>query len=166
MCFEDDLSLYTSYLNCKTTFFHCLRVNSESGGSREKSILFFFYFATPTVVERHPQSCSLPPLCSTSKLGATVHPWPESQLVETSIISWHWQHSSDSDQPRAWPKKQKKPTKVVIFPQEEMHANIASTSSWLRNTSVSILRIDSGCFSPPLVTPVPESIYQKTEDKS
>lgn len=127
---------------------------------------FIFYFVTPIAVEIYPQSCSLPPLHSTSKLGATAHPWPESQLVETSIISWHWQHSSDSDQPRAWPKKRKKPTKVVILSEEEMQANIASASSWLRNTSVSILRIDSGWFFPCLVMPAPEWIYQETEDKS
>jgi len=74
-------------------------MKSESGGSREKTLgqYFIFYFATPIAVEIHPQSFSLPPVHSTSKLGETAHPWPQHQLVETNIISWHWQHYSDSD---------------------------------------------------------------------
>lgn len=158
MSFEQDLSLYV-WFKWQTHFFsHCLCIKSESGGSREKTLwsnesTVALYFVTPIAVEIHPQSRSFPPLHSTSKLGVTAHPWLESQLVETSIISWHWQHSSDSYQPRASSKKQTtttKTTKVVIFPQEEMHARIVSASSWRRNTSVSILWIDSGCFFPPL----------------
>lgn len=158
MSFKHDLSLHMSFLNCIFSPY-CFYMKSEPRASREKTLgqYCIFYFVTPTAVEIHPQICSWPPLHSTSKLGATAHLWPESQVAETSIISWHWQHSSDSDPPRAQRKKQtnkqteKKPThtNVVILPQEEMCASIASASSWLRNTSESILRIDNCCFLPP-----------------
>lgn len=50
---------------------------------------------------------------------------------------------------------------MVIFPQEEVHAKLASASSQLRNTSVSIREQTVVAFLFPLATALPEWICQE-----